>query len=171
MFWVSVIYMAITREQKETIVEQVTDTLNNSTSVVFVSFNQLNANEDCEFRRQLRDKGMKFNVIKKKLLYRGFDNTKIEGDMLDFDGEVGMISGTSEDPTELARTVKDLVKEKKLPVVMLGGVYENTYTAKDTIQDISEIPSIEVLRAKLAFLLKSPITRFAICINELSKTK
>ena len=54
---------------------------------------------------------------------------------------------------------------------IIGGVYEKTFTDKEKMEDISNIPSLEMLYAKLAYIFNSPLTRFAIVMKEYTKIK
>ena len=104
--------MAITREKKESLVSEVTDVIKGSTSIVFVSFKGLSAPEDCKLRNAIINADMNYTVIKKNLLYRSFDNSKIEGEKLSFDNEVAIVYGKSDDSTFVARKIKEIIEKE-----------------------------------------------------------
>lgn len=163
--------MAITRDKKEKIVAKAKGAIEDSSSVVFVSFQGMSSNQEQKFRSEIRKAGFSYNVVKKNLLYRSFDSSNVEGNKLSFESEVAMVYGDSEDPTEIARTIKEIVVKNEYPIVILGGVYEKIYAKQDKMQEISDIPSLETLYSKLAYILKSPISRLAIGLNEIAKKK
>ncbi len=76
-----------------------------------------------------------------------------------------------EDLLAPAREIFAFSKEHKGLLNIVGGVFEGAYKSKEEMMEIATIPSREVLLSKIAFLLKSPIQRLAIAVNEVSKTK
>lgn len=54
---------------------------------------------------------------------------------------------------------------------ILGGIFEGKFVSGEKMMEIATIPSREVLLSKIAFLLKSPMQRLAIAVNEVAKTK
>lgn len=84
------------------------------------------------------------------------------------EGEIGVAYST--DPLAAAREVFNFAKGKARPVIA-GGVYDGKYADKAEILAIATIPSREVLLSQIAYLLKSPLQRLAIAVNEVSKAK
>ncbi len=54
---------------------------------------------------------------------------------------------------------------------ILGGIFEGKFVDSTYMMELATIPSREVLLSKIAFLLKSPMQRLAIAVNEVSKKK
>jgi large subunit ribosomal protein L10 len=89
--------------------------------------------------------------------------------MPELTGEIAI--AYSDDLLKPASGVYAFAKETKTPVEIMGGVFEGKYMDKGEMTDLATIPPREVLLSQIAFLLKSPIQRLAIAVNEVAKKK
>ncbi len=159
--------MAISKEKKQSIVSSFTDILAEATSVVFVQFDKLTVKSANELRRKLRASGVGYKVGKKTLLKRVLASKGYNGTLPELDGEIGIAYST--DLLAPAREVYDFQKANKNIVSIVGGVFEGEFKDKESMLSIATIPSREVLLSQIAFLLKSPMQRLAIAVNEVAK--
>jgi large subunit ribosomal protein L10 len=156
------------KSKKEKMVKDVEKMIKDSQSVVFVNFHGLNAVEETSLRRDLRDKNVSYKVSRKTLLKRALTG-KAEGVLPELNGEVAMVYG--EDQIAPAREVYNFQKTHKGLLNILGGIFEGKFIGANAMVEIATIPSREVLLSKIAFLLKSPMQRLAIAVNEVAKKK
>lgn len=161
--------MAITKQKKETLVEEVGTLLTTAASIVFVKFEKLPVQETISFRRELRTQSVGYKVLKKTLLKRVLDTKGISGILPELPGEIAIAYG--DDLLAPARGVLGFSKTHAQQVSIVGGVFEGVYMDKVQMESIAKIPPREVLLAQIAYLLKSPITRLAVGINEVAKKK
>lgn len=70
-----------------------------------------------------------------------------------------------------ARIAHDFSKLYRNIFGIVGGIFDGKYQSEVEMKSIATIPSREVLISQIAFLLKSPIQRLAIGLNEVAKTK
>lgn len=160
--------MAITKDKKKSIVAEFDSMLDSAGSVVFVNFHKMTVAQSSAFRRALRAEGVDFKVGKKTLLKRVLDTKGIAGELPELAGEIGI--AVSADALAAARAVYTFQKATKA-VDLVGGIFEGSYKDKAAMLAIATIPSREVLLSQIAFLLKSPMQRLAIAVNEVAKTK
>ena len=149
-------------------IKNVEKMINDSKSVVFVNFHGLTAVEETLLRKDLREKGVSYKVSRKTLLKRALAG-KAEGTLPELGGEVAMVYGIDE--IAPAREVYNFQKTHKGFLNILGGVFEGKFVNANTMIEMATIPSREVLLSKIAFLLKSPMQRLAIAVNEVAKSK
>lgn len=161
--------MAITKQKKESLVSELDSLLKNAVSLVFVKFNRLTVADTTTLRRNLRDGGVGYKVAKKTLMKRVLGSKSIAGDMPELPGEIAIAYGS--DATAPAREVYTFLKDHKENMEIVGGMFEGKYMSGVQMLEIATIPSREVLLSKIAFLLKSPMQRLAIAVNEVAKTK
>jgi large subunit ribosomal protein L10 len=161
--------MAITKEKKQSIVASFADILSNSQSIVFVKFDKLSVKDAQSLRRSLRDAGVGYKVGKKTLLKRALAERGYTGDLPDLPGEIAV--AYSNDTIAPAREVFSFQKGHKEFVSIVGGIFEGSYKDQATMLSLAMIPSRDVLLSQIAWLLKSPMQRLAIAVNEVSKTK
>jgi large subunit ribosomal protein L10 len=161
--------MAINKQKKEELVAEFTDMVAGATTMVFVSFKTLSVNKTVDLRKKLHNENVGYKVTKKTLLKRALEAQKIEGEFPEVLGELAV--AYSADALTPASLMFEAMKENKGKMEILGGVFEGKFMNKAEMLEIATIPSREVLLSKIAFLLKSPMQRLAIAVNEVAKTK
>lgn len=161
--------MAISKQKKVSLIEEVGSKVSDAQSIVFVGFKKLTVKETIELRRLLRAENVGFTVLKKTLLKRVLTAHNHTGDYPELPGEVAI--AYSADLLAPARLVYEFSKTHKDQVAILGGVFEGAYMDAAQMTGIATIPPREVLLSQIAYLLKSPMQRLAIGISEVAKTK
>jgi len=159
--------MVLTKTQKQSIVAELTRALKDASVLVFVNFRGLSVTKMTRLRKELRQSGAQYTVVKKTLLKRVLDSLGFS-DVPKLDGEVGLIAGSGE-VTEPPRIVAKFIKEEKGGLTILGGVYESKFVDGDVIKRLSAIPPRETLIAQLAFMLTQPVAGLARALEEVRK--
>ncbi len=170
--------MPISKKQKAEIIEELGKWVGVSETVVFVNFHGLSVAKATELRRQLRTRGVGFTVVKKTLIRRAFEisGRKITGEWPSLDGEVALayLTATPGDPLAPAKGIHEFSAQGR-PALggeglkILGGVFQGAFTGAEAMMSIAAIPSREVLLAQLANLFNSPIQRFVVALDQISK--
>jgi len=156
------------KSKKQEMIKDLEKAIKDSQSLVFVNFHGLKVGDETMLRRELRNKEVGYKVSRKTLLKRALDG-KAEGTIPELVGEVGI--AYSKDQTACAREVYNFQKTHKGMLGILGGIFEGQFVGGEKMMEIATIPSREVLLSKIAFLLRSPMQRLAIAVNEVAKTK
>jgi len=163
------------KSKKEEMVKDLEKAIKGSESVVFVNFHGMNVSDETVLRRGLREQGVDYRVSRKTLLKRALVK-KAEGETPELTGEVAMAylptgQAGSKDGTTTPREIYNFQKTHKGILDILGGIFEGKFVGKEKMMEIATIPTREVLLSKIAFLLKSPIQRLALAVNEVAKKK
>lgn len=158
----------ITKSKKEEMIKGLQGAIDSSKSLVFVNFHGLKVGDETLLRQDLRKSGVNYKVSRKTLLKRALTG-KATGEIPSLDGEVALVYG--DDAIAPAREVFNFQKTHKVPLKILGGIYDGRFVDGIYMTEIATIPSREVLLSKIAFLLQSPMQRLAIAVNEVAKTK
>lgn len=161
--------MPIKKAQKAEIVKELGEVIKKANSAVFVNFHGLNVAETTKLRRELRGKNIGYTVAKKTLAKRALDDAKIEGQMPELLGELGVAYG--EDLIAPAREVWNFQKTHKENLEIVGGIFEGKYMDKIQMTAIATIPPMEVLYGQFVNLINSPIQRFVVALSEVAKSK
>ncbi len=161
--------MALSKEKKQSVVASFSEILASASSVVFVQFDKLTVAQANALRRKLRAAGVGYKVGKKTLLTRVLNERGYEGELPPLEGEIAIAYGT--DALAPSREVYEFQKTSKQAISIVGGIFEGRYQDKAMMLSIATIPPREVLLAQIAFLLKSPMQRLAIAVNEVAKQK
>ena len=156
------------KSKKKEILKELEKIIKESESVTFVNFHGMKVAEETILRRELREQGVGYKVFRKTLLTLALKD-KAKGEIPGLPGELAVVY--CGDDTAGAREIYNFAKKHKSPLNILGGIFEGKFLDSFKMNEIATIPSWEVLLAKLAFLLKSPMQRLALVLNEVAKKK
>ena len=129
------------------------------TSMVVVTRNAgLTVAEVTDLRRRMRAAGATYKVAKNRLATLALDGTR-------FDGIKPLLKGPTalawaKDPVAVAKAAVEFAKTNDKFVVLGGALGAQTLDAAG-VKALSELPSLEALRAQLLGLLQTPATRIA----------
>ena len=161
--------MAISRQKKEEILQEVSSVIGDAESMVFVNFHGLSVDDANKLRKELSQKGVNYRVAKKSLLKRAFDGSDVKGQMPELEGELAIAWGS--DPVVPAGSIYAFQKSLDGAVSILGGVFEGEYKNQEDMMMIAQIPPLEVLRGMFVNLINSPIQRTAIVLGQIAEKK
>lgn len=160
--------MAITKEKKQEILSKLKD-IAGKESVVFVNFHGIPVEETVQIRDKFRESDVSYFVAKKTLIRKAFGETSIEGELPELNGELALAYG--DDPTSAGREVFAFQKKYAESFSILGGVFENKYLDKVKMEEIAQIPSIEILRGMFVNVINSPIQGFVMTLKAYADKK
>jgi large subunit ribosomal protein L10 len=150
--------MALTKERKKEIVEELKELLKKQKAMVVVNFHGLNSQEVFDLKQLLKENKAEFRVIKKTLAELAFKDQGIDFKKDSFQGQLAIVFGF-EDETSPVKTIYQYSKKlDKLEI--LGGYLENEFLDSQKIIEIAQLPSREELLAKLISVLNSSISGF-----------
>ena len=155
------------KSKKEEIIKEIEGAISGSESLVFVNFHGLKVNDETVLRRDLRKQVVSYKVSRKTLLARALKG-KAQGEIPELAGEIA-IAYSKEDQIAPAREIYNFQKTHKGILNILGGIFEGKFIGGARMMELAVIPTREVLLSKLAFLLKSPLQRLALAVNEVAK--
>lgn len=155
-------------EQKQAYVADLAEKLKGAAGGVLVDYKGISVEDDTKLRKELREAGVDYFVVKNTLLKRAAEIAGI-------DGLEPALSGT----TALALHAEDIIVAPKLLnkkaeasdgkfAIKLGFV-DGQVISKEEVEKYAKLPSKETLLSQLVFMLQSPIQRVAIAINEIAK--
>lgn len=161
--------MARTKAAKKEIIEKVRKILDDSKSLVFVNVHGLKVSDTTNMRKKLKSDKVGLFVAKKTLTKIALTDKKYSGQMPTLDGEFAMAYG--EDLVSPARGIFEFQNKYKGIVNIVGGVFDGKYMNKEEMISIASIPPLNVLHGMFVNIINSPIQRFVIALNEISKKK
>lgn len=138
-------------EKKIQIVENLKEKLSQAKGVVLTDYQGLSVPEVEALRKSLQEAGANYQVVKNTLLNLALkENAKIAGPTA--------VVLSYEDEIEPLKALYDFAKEHEALKVK-GGFFEGTFLAEEKLKEIAALPGREVLLAKVAGMLQSPISR------------
>jgi large subunit ribosomal protein L10 len=161
--------MAITKDKKKEIIDKVSE-ITGAQSIVFANFHGLSGNETVEMRKKLREAGVSYFVARKTLVKRAFDESKIEGELPELEGELA-IAYSDDDVTAPAREIYAVQKAHEDGMNILGGVFESRFIDKAKAEEIALIPSHDTLKGMFVNVINSPIQGFVVALSAIAEQK
>ena len=146
------------REEKDVIIENLAQRLNDSKHFYLTDISELNAEETSNLRRKCFEKVISLLVVKNTLLRKAME--KSEGaydDLYDVlkDSTSIMFCETGNVPAKL---IKELRKTMERPLIKAAYVEESIYIGDDQLEALSNIKSKDELLGDLLNLLQSTAT-------------
>ncbi|HWE40419.1 MAG TPA: 50S ribosomal protein L10 [Isosphaeraceae bacterium] len=139
---------------KEMMMEQLRSDLDGSNSVLILDFKGLDAVSENRLRLDLRKKKIRMRTLKNTLARRVFAEMGMEGLSRYLEGPSVLVWG-ADGPAELAKEISDQVKKLKKPAIK-GGAVDGVVITPAQVEDITKLPSREVLIGQLLGLALSP---------------
>ena len=152
-------------EQKQQQVAELTEALKTANVGVLVSYSGINVEQDTKLRKQLREAGCTYKVVKNSILSRAFESAGIDGLDESLKGTTA-IAFAADDYVAAPKILSAAAKDIESFSVKAGFVDGNVVDDKQ-INDLAKLPSKEVLVAQALGGLNAPIQGFA---NVLSGT-
>ena len=150
-------------EQKKQIVQGLTEKIKSAQSIVLADYRGLTVEQDTALRNALRAAGVDYKVVKNTLTSLAMKASGLE----DLDG---FLSG----PTAMAISTTDAVAPAKIlaeyakkfeKLELKAGMVEGKVIDVDGIKALAELPSREVLIAKVLGGFNAPISGFVTVLN------
>ena len=149
--------MAITAAKQATVAE-LKEKLTSAKGAVLVNYRGLTVAQDTKLRRQLREAGVEYRVVKNTMTRIAAQEAGLEGLDVYLEGPTAMAISTT-DPVAPAKIITDFVKEHKLQVLEVkAGLVEGNVIDEKGVKALASLPSREVLIAKMLGSMQSPIT-------------
>lgn len=156
--------MALTKDQKKEILDELIEDVKNAKAVVFADYRGMSVKDLKDLREKLREKGVHFKVAKKTLMNLaskecGFG--EIPEDV--FEGPVGAAFGM-EDEISAAKLIHQIAKKNE-NLKLRGSLFEGRVLSVEETKELAQLPGMEELLGKFIYVIKSPIQGFHGALN------
>ena len=156
-------------ESKKAAVETLSAKIKEATSVVFVDYKGITVAKDAELRKQFRDAGVEYSVVKNTLTKFAAKDNGYDFDEI-LNGTTAMASTTG-DPIAPARIVCEFAKKNKLAMSIKGGIVEGSVLSADQLNGFGELPSKNALVAQVLGTFLAPISSLAVVLDQIRLQK
>ena len=156
-------------EGKKQIVAELVEKFKTAPSVVVVDYRGVSVAQITKLRKELREAGVEYMVVKNTLLSIAAKEAGVEGICETFKG-VTAVAFASDDVVAPAKIIGKFIKDNKV-MVMKGGILEGKILDAQAVTDLGDLPSKEILLAQVASCFQAPIQRMAYVLEEIRKSK
>ena len=153
-----------TREQKQKDLESLAEQFQAASAGMLIGFKKLTVAKDQELRRQLRDAGASYSVVKNTLARKAAAGTPFEGATEHFKG-VTALALAEGDPVQLSKAISKFVKDNPEIFTFKAGVVEGRVVALRDVEALATLPPKEVLISRIMFLINAQAQRLATVIS------
>lgn len=148
----------LNRKQKETIVDALSQELEQSTTVVVCDYKGLTVANLGEVRKSLREKQAKMRVVKKTLANLALSKIGTELDPRKMEGQVAIVFG-GEDEICTPKILADYAKKNK-SFRILAGLLEKKALNDQEVLNLASLPSKQEMLGRLVGTINAPISGF-----------
>jgi large subunit ribosomal protein L10 len=146
------------KEQKHRVVEQLTERLRDTDTLMVADYRGLTMPEIDELRSKLLEAGARFTVVKNTLTRLAAEAAGKQEVLELIDGPTAIAFLDAEgDPAAVAKVLNDTARTNDV-LVIRGGLLEGTVVGDVEIKRLATLPSAEVLRAQLVGAVAAPLT-------------
>jgi large subunit ribosomal protein L10 len=153
-----------TREQKQRDLDALAEQFQSASAGMLIGFKKLTVAKDQELRRQLREAGATYQVVKNTLARKAADGTPFAQAEEHFKG-VTALALAEGDPVQLSKAISKFVKDNPDVFSFKAGVVQGRVVALQDVEAIATLPSKEELIAKIMFLINAQAQRLATVIS------
>lgn len=150
-------------EKKQQQVAELKEKIAASVTGVIVDYKGITVADDTALRKELRENGVEYFVVKNTILSRAVDGTELEEIKSVLEGTTA-IALSKEDYTAAARILCKFAEGHE-NFKIKSGFLDGKVADNATITALAKLPSKEVLLATVCNVLQAPITAFARAVQ------
>ena len=154
--------------EKQAIVAQLTEKIQNATAGVLVDYKGITVAEDTALRAELRKNDVEYAVVKNTLTRFAAQNAGL-GELSDSLNGTTSLATCESDPIAPMRVVNTFAKQLNGKFNIKGGFMDGKVLSLDEIMALAELPSKEVLQAQALGMMLAPITSLAIVLKAIAE--
>lgn len=149
--------MALTKQQKQNITEDLKEKIDRQKSIVFVDLKGLKVKDLFGLRKEIKTAGGQLKVAKKTLikLVLGKAGLKLQEEL---EGEIALVFAFEDSFSPLKKAYQLSKSNKNLKI--LAGFFDKKYIEKEEIIVLAQLPGREELLGRLVGSISSPISGF-----------
>jgi large subunit ribosomal protein L10 len=149
-------------QSKQQEVDLIATKLRESTTTVVADYRGLNVAQVTLLRKQLREAGVDFQVLKNSLVSRAAANVELSELDAVLTGPTAIAFG--KDVVAPAKIISDFAK-KNDALKVKGGIVEGRFVDAAQIKALADLPSREGLLSMLLSVLQAPVRNFALAVK------
>jgi large subunit ribosomal protein L10 len=152
------------RPEKASIVSDLSEKLNRSPFLLVTDYQRMKVDQFGELRNRLAPAGAEVRVVKNSFLKRAMADSGMPDVADKLTGQTAIVMG-EKDVAPVAKILKMFAAEFKIAALKIGVVDKEVLSTSD-VEALAELPSRDVLLAKLLGLFQAPATQLVRVLNE-----
>lgn len=154
-------------EAKQQTVDEIADRLTRSKSTIITDYRGLTVAEVTELRRQLREAGVEYQVLKNTMTRRAAQQASVSGLEELLKGPNAIAFGF-DDVVVPAKVLFNFARTHKA-LELKGGIVEGKVISAQEVANLATLPSREGLLSMLLSVLQAPMRNFAYAVKQIAE--
>ena len=150
-------------ELKKQQVAALKERIDSSIAGVVVNYKGISVEDDTKLRKELREAGVEYTVVKNTILGRAIDGTSLADMSSALEGTTAI--ATSKDDYVAAARILGKYAEKNDNFKLKTGYLDDEVIGLDKLDSLAKLPSREVLLATVLSAFNAPIASFARAVQ------
>ena len=150
--------------QKKEEVSKLAEQMKEAKLILLTDYRGINVTDDTTLRRDLRNAGAKYTIIKNNITKRALAECGIEGLEEKLEGPTAVVM-SSEDYLEPSKVIYKFSKDNEYYTIK-GGVIDGKVMTSEEIITLAKLPSRETLLSMLAGALLGNISKVAVALDQ-----
>lgn len=151
-------------ESKKALVKALNEEIASSLAGVVVAYNGISVADDTKLRKELREAGVEYAVIKNTMLRLAVQGTELESIADAFKGSTA-IAISKEDPIAAARILNKFAEDSKGAFSLKGGYMEGSVLSMDELTAIAKLPDYKGMLSMFAGALTGTLSGLAVAMQ------
>jgi len=147
------------KEKKQQVVAELHEKLSRAKAVFLADFRGMSVGKATSLREELRKASVEYKVVKNTLLELAARETDKESLSANYVGPTA-IALSYDDPVSAAKVLSRFAKEQQAIFKLKAGILSGKVISVADIQALADLPSREVLLAKLLGSMQAPTANF-----------
>ncbi len=145
------------RAEKKSMADELRSKVSGSVFVILADYRGLGVAKTDELRRRLRGVKAGFQVVQNRMFRRVAEELNYKDLGGAVQGPSAMVFGSG-DVVQVAKVLKDFIRENELPVLRVGTL-EGVILSADNIRTLADLPPRETLLAMLVGTIAAPMSQ------------
>ncbi len=150
-------------ERKKQMVVDLSERIKNSCAGVIVDYKGINVEDDTKLRKELREAGVEYTVVKNSILGRAAEAAGLEGIDTVLEGTTAI--ATSADDYVASARILQKYADSHDSFSLKSGYLDGEVISMEKLIALAKLPSREVLLATVCSVFNAPIAAFARAVQ------
>jgi len=156
--------LAKSKQQKHELVEQYSQWIEKSNALVLTRYIGLSVPEMEQLRRDIREAGGEFHVVKNTLAKLAFEKAGLDINLEDFLGDTA-IGFAFEDAPSIAKAIVDFTDDFEFVQIKSGYLGDQLVSSAEIVA-LAKVPPLPVVRAQLMSAILAPASKLSQILAE-----
>jgi large subunit ribosomal protein L10 len=147
----------VKKEQKQSVVEQLTERLKAADTLLVADYRGLTMPQIDALRSRLIESGARFTVVKNTLTRRAAEAAGSDALLALLEGPTAIAFLEADgDMLAAAKALADMAKESRI-LAIRGGIMEGRVLTADEVEQLASLPPVDVLRGQVLGAIVAPV--------------